>query len=208
LWKNGVREHLIKKVAIEVLGPEGIETKDITRRDIFYKNDDYSIVVDASDAELTASVAQQKNKLSFLTQNSLNPLVNQSKNFEFQAKTVGFNDEEIKELMDKTSYGNSKIMSEAERDLEYLLDGKDIKPNKNANLAYKQKFVNFLKDHEEDMNEEEFRRVVAYIEKLESVIIENDMRERMLQNPTNQPDLTKPAAASAEVLPADNTLNQ
>ena len=68
------------------------------------------------------------------------------------AKITGFNDDEVEQLLDVSVYGNSKIMSECDRDIEKLLDNEDIKPNRNANNAYKQKMVNYLKDHEEDIS--------------------------------------------------------
>ena len=194
---------MIKRVAIEILGPEGIETKDITRRDIFYKNDNFSIMVEASDAETDQSITLQKTKMAFLAANSQNLLVNQSKLFELEAKTAGLDDQEIKDLLDKSTYGNSKIMSEADRDLEYLLDGKDIKPNKNANLAYKQRFVDYMKDHEEDMNQEEFMRITKYIVSLEKMILLNDMRERMLSNQATLPNPANNVTGAATPVMAD-----
>jgi hypothetical protein len=56
------------------------------------------------------------------------------------------------------------------------LNGEDIKPNKNANNAYKQRLVDYLKDHEEDMSDEQFRRMAIYIDSLNTIIMQNEVR--------------------------------
>src|SRR6056297_405806 len=46
LWEHGVREHLVRKVAIDIIGPEGIEVEEVSRRDIFRKNDEFSVMTE------------------------------------------------------------------------------------------------------------------------------------------------------------------
>ena len=31
LWENGVKEHLVKKVAVDILGPNGVEVMEVSR---------------------------------------------------------------------------------------------------------------------------------------------------------------------------------
>ena len=68
-------------------------------------------------------------------------------------------------------------MSEAERDIEDILDGKVVTPNRVANAAYKQRFVDYMMDHEEDMDNEQKFRMVQYIESLDEIIISNTVRQ-------------------------------
>lgn len=176
LYEMGVRNHLTKKVAIDIIGPKGIETEEISKRDIFRKDEDFNVIVEASNAEEQASTVDQKNKLGFLSQNAANPVQNPKKAYEHGARVVGFTDDEIKELLDVSEFGDSLMMSEAARDIEALLDGKQIKPNRNANLAYKQKFVDYMKDHEEDMTHEQFMLLGTHIMDLEPTIMANTAR--------------------------------
>jgi hypothetical protein len=181
LYEIGVRDNLTKKCAIDLIGPDGVETEEITRRDIFYKDDSFNVTVEASDAEEQASSVEQKNKLQFisavLTNPLTQPLINQKKAFEIQAKVAGLSEDEIKQLLDTSEYGNAEILSEAALDLEGLLDNKRVKPNKGANLAYKQRFVDFLQDHEDDITLEQHIRIVNYITALEPIIMQNTVRE-------------------------------
>lgn len=177
LYEHGVRLHLIKKVAVEILGPKGIEVKSISRRDIFRKGDDFGVLVEASNAELASDIQDKRMKMTFLANNGQNPVQNPKKAYEMGASIVGFNEDDIKQLTDLQFYGNKELMSEADRDIEDLLNGEDIKPNKNANNAYKQKLVDYLKDHEEDINMEQFTKVANYIRSLDSVIMGNEARK-------------------------------
>lgn len=177
LYEAGVREHLIQKVAIEILGPNGVEAMEVSRRQIFRKNEQFNISVEASNAELALSEAEKQSKLDFLIKNTNNPIQNQKKAYEMEASIVGFDPDEIKELKDTENYGNAGIMSEAMRDIEQLLDGEDIPLNQGANTAYKQRFVDYMQDQQEKIKPEQFQRLVDYVKKIDQIIVRNMNRQ-------------------------------
>lgn len=176
LYEMGVREHLTKKVAIDMIGPDGVEQEMIKRTDIFHKGDDFGVLVEASNAQTLASNRDKVAKITFLQGEAQNQIINQKKAFEMKASIAGYTEDEIKQLLDTSYYGNSELMSECDRDIESILDGKDIKVNQNANNAYKQKMVDYLKDHEEDISMEMFLKFADYINLLEPVIMKNEAR--------------------------------
>lgn len=176
LYEMGVRQHLTKKVAIDIIGVDGIETEEVSKRDIFRKDEDFNVLVEASNAEDQASSVDKKNKLGFLGTNTVNPVQSPKKAYEIGAKIAGFNDDEIKELLDTSEYGDARLMSEAARDIEMLLDGKMIKPNRQANVAYKQKFINFIQDQEENLDDAQLRLLTDYILACEEIIMKNTAR--------------------------------
>lgn len=176
LYEAGVKEHLIKKVAIDVLGPNGVEIKNVSRRDIYKKGDEFSLIVEASDAEMSNSLKNQMTKITFLKEQTGNELINQQKRLEMEAKIAGLNEDEIRELLDVNSFGDEELMSEADRDLEALLNGEQIQPNELANNAYKQKMVNYTRDHKEDISDKQFALIATYIESLEDIIMRNEAR--------------------------------
>ena len=176
LWEAGVREHLKKKVAIDILGPDGVEIEEVSRRDIFRKGDEFGILVEASNAETSLSETEKRTKLAFLQANTANPAQNAKKAYEIQAGIAGFDDETIRQLQDTSESGDAGLMSEAERDIEMLLDGKVIKPNASATNAYKQRFVDYMQDHEEDLDMDDFRRLADYVLLLEPIILQNQVR--------------------------------
>lgn len=180
LFEMGVNTNLVKKVAVDIIGPNGVEIEEIRRSDIFRKGDTFGVLVEASNAQLLASKQEKDAKLSFLQAQVNNKSINQKKSTEMQADIVGFTEEQIEELLDTSFYGNSELMGECDRDLEMLLDNEDIKPNQSANNAYKQKMVNYLRDHEENIDTKQFYRIAAYIDSLEPIIMRNEARS--LQN--------------------------
>lgn len=177
LYENGVREHLIKKVAIDILGPNGVEMFDISRRDIFRKNEKFGIMVESSNAEIALSEAEKRTKIAFLNGQSGNPIQNPQKAYEIQATIAGFDEDTIRQLQDTSDFGTASIMSEAERDIEAILDNEDIKINQGANTAYKQRFVDYMQDNQENISQEQFIRLANYVMKLDSVIMRNMIKD-------------------------------
>ena len=177
LYENGVKDHLIKKIAIEILGPNGVEVKQISKRDLYKKGDEYGITVEASNAEMMASKQDRNEKLAFLASEANNPMINKKKSFEMRALISGLSEEDVRQLLDTNSYGNEKLISEADRDLESLLMGEVIEINDAANNQYKQRMVDYLRDHKEDINDKQFFAISAYIDSLEDVIFRNEARK-------------------------------
>lgn len=179
LYEHGVREHLTKKVAIDILGPNGVEVERVSRSDIFRKDDTFGVLVESSNAEMNLSLQDRRAKMQFLLANKMNPVINPKKSTEIEGRIAGFEEEELKQLMDVSEFGDADLMSEAERDIESILDGKTIQPNRRATTAYKQRFVDFMMDHEEDMldDPESLNRMLAYIESLTPIIIMNTARK-------------------------------
>jgi hypothetical protein len=205
LYEHGVREHLTKKVAIDILGPEGIEVEEVSRRDIFRAGESFGVLIESSNAEMNLSAQDKRAKMAFLTANKLNPVINPKKAIEIEARIAGFEDEELKQLMDVSEFGDADLMSEAERDIEAILDGEQLQPNRRATSAYMQRFVDFMADHEEDMldNPEGLQRMMAYIESLTPVIIMNTARKAE-QASVQQP--MTPGASPAANQPTDVTI--
>ncbi len=173
LYEWGVREHLVKKVAVDILGPNGVEVVEVSRRDIFRKNEDFMIMVESSNAEISLSEVEKRTKIAFLNSQMNNPIQNPQKAYEIQASIAGFEEDMIRQLLDTTEYGSAELMSEAERDIEALLDGEKIEPNQNATTAYKQRFVDYLRENKEKITEDEFTTLSDYIISLDDVIMRN-----------------------------------
>lgn len=181
LYEQGVREHLKKKVAVDILGADGVEIEEIGYSDIFRKQDTFSVMVEASNSEASLSTVAQRTKIAFLQAQTANPIQNQKKAYEVQAQIAGFEDDQIKQLMDTSEFGDSDVMSEAERDIEMLLDGKTVKPNRVANTAYLQRFVDYTNDNAEDISESQLMRLIAYMEEVKPIVMRNMARAVTMQ---------------------------
>lgn len=173
LYELGVRDHLTKAVAVDILGPDGVEVEEVSRRDIFRKDEEFGVMVEASDAETALGEIEKRTKLAFLSANAKNSIQNQQKAYEMAASIAGFNSDDIRQLLDTSEFGDADLMSEAERDIERILDGEKIKPNQAANNAYKQRFVDYMRDNQEDIDMEQFTMLANYVLKLDPIIMRN-----------------------------------
>jgi hypothetical protein len=96
-------------------------------------------------------------------------------------------------------------MAEADRDLEALLNGEDIEINDNANNAYKQKMVNYLREHKEDINMKQFELISLYIKALEPTIFRNEARS--FQNEITD-NLNKPLSVDENGMSIEQPIEQ
>ena len=177
LYRHGVDENLTKKISVDIIGPEGIAMEEMSRRDIFRKGEDFAVMTEQSNAELQLSEQKKRGLGAYYSALLGRPeLGNQKVVVEQLGKVAGETDENIRQLQDLENYGNATVMSEADRDIEDLLDGKSLRPNRVANTAYKQRLVNYMWDHEEDMSPEQAVRMLDYIRSLDQTIASNTAR--------------------------------
>jgi hypothetical protein len=181
LYYWGVKEHLTKKQAVEIMGADGVTVEEITRKDIMPRgNRDFSILVESSNAETLASTLNQKNKLTFLQTQAGNPLMNEKKRFEIQAKIAGFDDSEVRQLLDKEGYGDDRLMADCDRDIEMILEGKTPRPNLDANIAYLQRIQDYMKQNFEYVTLDQMSMLEMYMKALEP-IVQRNMASSLLQ---------------------------
>lgn len=165
---------MTNKIAIEMIGLNGVEYKEVTKRDIKRKKN-FDILVSTAGSELSMEATEKRNKLTFIQNNKQNPIFNPKLLAEMEATIAGFNIDEVKAMLDK-DYGNSELMSECARDMQQIIAGKTIKPNQAANTAYAQKLLDFIRDNEENLNDEVVGNLMIYFEDIQPIIMRNATR--------------------------------
>jgi len=148
-------------------------------------------MVESSNAETALSETEKRTKIAFLNAQAANPIQNPQKAYELQASIAGFEEDTIKQLLDTSDYGSAELMSEAERDIEALLDGEKIAPNQAANTAYKQRFVDYMQDNMEDITEDQFLSLSNYVLALDEIITRNMVKQANDQLFKQQMDMIK-----------------
>jgi len=194
LYELGVRENLTKKIAVDMIGGEGIEQEMVSKNDMFKKSDSYGVIVEASDAEERHSESTKDRILKWLeaeTDNQitwpiLSKLVNIKKIFEYKAGLAGVKDEDIREFLDNSVYGDNNLMSECAKDIEELEQGNDITPNPSANTAYLQKLNDYIQSHLETIQKDPalLKRFALYVQGVVPIATKNTARE-VQQHATN-----------------------
>lgn len=208
LHQLGVRDNLLRPESIELLGPNGIELVTVKRGDIFKKGDAFNVTTEASNAEMLASESKKKVKDAFLLSCTKDPVVNQKFVREKRAEIAGFAKEEIDQLLDISAFGDSALMSDADADIEAILLGEEIRPNRKANLAYKQRFVDYMGDHSRDLSTEEWDRLEAYLLACEEVILKNEARGVVMAENAVPPNPMIAPPAPVPGMPAAPIMNQ
>ena len=202
LYWYGIEDHLTKKVAVKILGPRGLEkTVFVGRRDV-KPMADYEVIIKSSNAESQADMVDKRNKIATLSADKGNPIINQKVLTETIYEISGFTPDEIRALLDTEATGTAEIISEAERDIEDILNGKIINPNPIANTAYAAHFKDYMQDHMEDMTDDQWLMFVDYVQRLEPIIIRNmgtQVHNAMQQSLAQMPEPTpEELAAGAE----------
>jgi len=181
LYQLGVKTNLSTKQAVEIIGEDGVEVKKISRRDLFKKGDDFLIKVESADSEATKGAIEQRTKIQFLERNILNAVQNQKKAYELGARAAGFTEDETKSLLDTSEYGDAKLMSECSRDIEDIIGGKEVKPNRRANNAYKKKIVDYMEDQAEKIDSNQFKMLQDYVLKITPIVTKNEAKDLMIK---------------------------
>lgn len=176
LYLVGIKDNLDKRVAIEMLGPDGVEQEEVKRSDIFRKSDEFGTLIEASNAEVLSSIRKQEAKLAFLSAHAQDPMQNPKKAYEVEASVSGFDKDEIRELMDTSEFGNQELMSDAAKDIEALLEGEEVPLNQEANNAYRQKLLDFMQSHLSDTSDKQKQALMAYMDAIEPIVMRNEAR--------------------------------
>jgi len=176
LYLDGLDEHLTTKVAIEMIGIEGVEYVEVNKKDL-KRNRDFEIMVVTPNKEEQMNTIEKRNKLTFLSgkANDASGIYNKKVLAEMEAEIAGFDQDAIKYMLDTKNDGNSELMAECARDIKMLLQGKDIPLNEEANTAYMQKFRDYMKDNSDYMmkHPETRDRMMNYLMNLTPIVLSN-----------------------------------
>lgn len=180
LYLDGLDEHLNTKVAIEMIGIDGVEFKEVSKKDI-KRNNPFNVMVITAGQEETMQNTEKRNKLTFLSAkgNDQSGIYNKKVLGEMEAAIAGFNYDEIKYMLDTKNDGTTKLMAECAEDIQEMLDGKVIMVNDMANSAYMQKMKDYLRDNKDYMlkHPEIANIFFDYMNRLQPVVMQNMTNE-------------------------------
>lgn len=193
LWKNGVRHNLTSKVAIRMIGINGIGIEEVLWSDLKPTQYDYDILVESTAAESQVSEAKMKQKMEVLTAAKGDEMFNQKAVREKQLDMTGFNEDDKRSLLD-TKDGSEGMLVKAYEDFEKLVEGKEVKPPRNATLEYAQA-MNDLWEEKDELITKMYKsnkakasmihdNIARYIEEVQ-VVVEKNEALKVLQEQAN-----------------------
>jgi hypothetical protein len=164
------------KMAVEMIGIEGVEFAEIGKKDLKRKSN-FDVVVITAGQEETMQNQEKRNKLTFLSAkgNDQSGIYNKKVLGEMEATIAGFNYDEIKYMLDTKTEGTSELMAECAEDIQEMLSGKYIEVNDMANTAYQQKMKDYMRDEKEYMmkHPDTAELFWDYLNRLQPVVIAN-----------------------------------
>ena len=197
LYLAGLEEHLTSKIAVEMIGIDGVDFREVGKKDIKHKSK-FNIMVITAGQEETMQTTEKRNKLTFLSAkgNDTFGIYNKKVLGEMEATIAGFTTDEIKYMLDTKNDGTAELMAECAEDIQEMLDGKIIPVNDLANTAYMQKIQNFMRDEKEYiMSKPNLMAIFQdYMTRLQPVVLQN-MEATLNKQLTNEGLPSVPAAA-------------
>ena len=214
LYKNYVKQNLTSKVAIEILGPNGIGIEEITWADLKPTKHDYDILIESSAAEQQMNKAQTDNKLEVLTGAKEDPLYNQTVVREKTLELTGFNDDDKRALLD-TKDGSEGMLVRAYEDFEKLVLGKEVIVPRNANLHYAMSLNDLWQDRD-DMIQRMYKsnpqkatdahqRIQDFLDLVEQKVMKNEAENTMLDQANMEMEMAKNGGGVGGGKPLDPT---
>jgi arsenate reductase-like glutaredoxin family protein len=172
LYKWGVQEHLKKKKAVSMIGPNGVEVQEVRYKDM-KPTEEYLISVSSTASESQTDFREKREKISLMDKYLQSGIVNPKNVFEMEAEIMGFNTADIRRLTDTQNTYRSEIISEASRDIERAISGQKVEPNEIADTAYLQYMADYMRDKKENLTDKQFFAVFDLFEATKPIAVRN-----------------------------------
>lgn len=179
LHKEGVMQDLKKKMAVQILGPMGLEIEQVSARELKPYKEDYDILVESSLAEAQSNLADSKNKLTFLGAYKGDQTINQKVLFETQATIAGLDDDTIKRLLDTSDYNAIEIVAQADEAFQMIIGGQKPPLYKDANTAFLQRLNDLANKFSHELTTEQHSAVMDYAQEISAIVEQNAARTIM-----------------------------
>lgn len=203
---QGLKDHMPASMAVKILGQNGIEWDEITRMDLNTKRD-FDIEVVSGNAKSNEDKLKKDARVAAITQITnnleLTKLVNPKVIVETILKDIGnYEDEQIKNIMDTSDYGNKESTAKASEAIQILLTDKEPPLYYGANTKFMQIILDYAVDNRTSLKEEKFIKFNEYVTKHAKLAHENMMRNAKASTPTQGgPEQPKPNQPASGVSP-------
>ena len=176
----GLREHIqSNEMMVEMIGTRGNSWEQITKDDLNPKRD-FNITIVGGQAQVQLDEIKKKTKAEALAIAVKLQRVNPDVATEEILRNGGWEEAQIKRLMDMESFGSDEIVSEAHQAIEDIILGKKVRENRGATPLFIQTIIDYAYDTE-DLKANIFDALIAYAEQHVAIATENAMRKVRLQ---------------------------
>lgn len=169
---QAVDDNVTQDIAIQMMGADGLEWGKFTVKDK-QRNRDFNIKIKGGNAELQEELAKNARKMEGLPKIlTANP---RWKDTEL-LKSLGYNDDAIKDAFSPLSPASKALMSEAKKAVDDISRGRPVRINYSANTAFGQKLVDSALEIDNlDIQNKIYDYVMAHAQ----IIAENEARNAL-----------------------------
>lgn len=169
LYLNGL-DKLDEPQAVKMIGTNGVEWDKISKEDL----GQYDIMITGGSSQEKLDAIKMKQKADFVIRHAKDPSINPKYLAELDADISGFDNDQKKRLLSKDTE-DDEMAGVASEDIQKLLLGEDLRPNRKANVAYAQKILDFYYDNELTLEQDKTFQI--YLQAIEDIVIQNTMRK-------------------------------
>lgn len=180
LWEHADEEDMVRIISVDGVGWEKI-TKEDTDPDYVVRVVSSSSEMAETDeekrtrAELLMSIEKDPNQMSFINPKAI---------VEEKLRLGKFDDDQIRKLMNTQSDTTDDVLSEAKKDIELTLEGKDIPTNYSATTGYLQYISDYILENSDDLKEEDKVRLDELFERHVDIAKVNRERKAFMESLT------------------------
>jgi hypothetical protein len=162
LFREAIKQHFTKKTAIKIMGSRGYTFMSVTPEMIKMHDNDFDVLISSKSQEQGVDMEKDKAKIEFLNKYLELGILNPKRVFEEGAKIVGFEDDEIKSLLDTQNYINNEARAYAESNMQRILKGKAPEIYYDADESYVREFKSLFGPMSEILNKKpEFANAIS-----------------------------------------------
>lgn len=179
----GLKDHMPSKMAVRILGENGVEWSDIQRLDLGLSKD-IDVVIVSTSKELRDTELQAERRMKALELLATSQNINTKKRDEEILKIAGYSDQEIAEFLDAKTYSDKKSLAKASVAIQSLLRGKTPDKWYGATVAFMQKLVDYASDNRNVLKPEVYDAIIAYSQEHTEIVkgnLERKVNETMLE---------------------------
>lgn len=174
------KEHITKKMAVKLIGEQGVEWDFLIGREVNPKTD---VVVESSSAEMQLNEAKKMKRSQALANISADEEMRKAVNPKWRVEQTllngEFGDEEVRVALDTENNGSREVLARASEAIQDIINGKQPKLFRGATTGFQQKILDFASDNT-DNDFELFQRLIAYSQAHNEIVMDN-MRRRALK---------------------------
>ena len=179
LWSWGIWEHLSSGEMVKVVGEKGVEWEELTKEDT---EPEFAITIKGGILEVQMDELKKKTKndalINIKGDPNLAPILNKRLTTEHMLRNAGWEEVDVKLLLDTQNEGNEESVSRAAQAIEDILAKKVPKRYMSADSAFLQRLVDAM---DEELEDWQLKAIETYFNAHRDIVAVNMARKAKMK---------------------------